>query len=423
MVSTISAAEKLLAKIQTGVTEENCLEKFRQIGTEKFLKSEFPSKKEEDWRFTDLSALRKYEYEIAEPLKVEAEEIEPFLLTESQADRLVFVNDSYQPQLSKNSSKGVYVGNFAGFSEPEKVTDYLGQDFWDLNYFTALNKAGMKDLAIIWVKANIEVPEVIQLLFLSSGNEKPSLRQPHILIVAEKNSKVQLVETYQALDDEKIYWTNSVSQIFLEENASLEHTRIQWEGKKSFHLAKTTVQQKRDSQYKIVEINLGAQLSRHNLDILQLGEQTETRLSGLSLGQDEQITDTHTKVGLRHPYGTVDQLQKSILDDRAQAVFNGKIIVPQAAQMTNAAQLNRNLLLSAGAQVNTKPELEITADNVKCSHGATVAQLEEEEIFYLRSRGLTLTECRHLLVEAFAAEIINQVRYPSLRKRLFTHIK
>ena len=416
--------EKILTQIkgQSSVIDESWLQELRQVASKKVLEGKFPGKREEDWQFTDLSNLQKHEYEIAHNIDVTEAEIAPFLLSEGKSDQLVFVNGKYQAKLSKNSTEGVYVGNLAGLSQPEKLSKYLGE-YPQTDIFTSLNKAGMDDLAIIWVKENVAVKEVIQLLFLTAGEKAPSLVQPHILIVVEKNSQLQFTETYQGLTQGGTYWTNSVSQIFVQENAQVEHTRIQAEAKKSFHLAMTNVQQSKNSVYKLVEISLGGQLSRHNLEILQQGEQTETRLFGLSIGKEEQIIDTHTKVSLNHPYGTVEQLQKCVLDGRSQAIFNGKVIVPQAAQMTNAAQLNRNLLLSPGAKVNTKPELQITADNVKCSHGATVSELEEEEIFYLRSRGLTLNECRNLLVEAFAAEIINLVPYLSLRQRIYDYYR
>ncbi len=419
--------EKIITQIetQTSVIDEEWLEEIRQEAKKAVLQSQLPSKKDEDWRFTDLTQFKKYQYEIAAEATLKTEQISPFLLPESKLDQIVFVNGVYQPQLSQNLSPGVYVGNLTGLSHPQKerIVKYLRADSQENEVFSWLNKAGMQDLAIIWVEPNIEVKTVIQLLFISCGNQTPSFTQPQTLIIGEKSSKIQFVETYTSLGEDKTYWTNSLTQIFLEENAQIHHTRIQQEAKTSFYLGKTAVKQERDSKYTIVEISLGGRLSRHNLHITQQGEQTETRLYGLSVTKDEQIADTHSKVALSCPYGTVEQLHKCILDDRSQAIFNGKVLVPKAAQMTNAAQLNRNLLLSTGAQVNTKPELQITADNVKCSHGATVSQLEEDEIFYLRSRGLTQAQSRHLLVDAFAAEIIDLIPYSSLRQSILDYIK
>jgi len=170
-------------------------------------------------------------------------------------------------------------------------------------------------------------------------------------------------------------------------------------------------------------INLGASLTRHNLEVYQTGEQTDTTLNALTLLGEEQLSDTHSLIAFTKPYGTANQVNKCIVGDRAHAVFNGRIVVPQAAQQTNAAQLSRNLLVSPKARVDAKPQLEITADNVKCAHGATVSQLEEDELFYLQSRGIDATYARTLLTYAFAVEVVNQIEIPSLRDRLVTHLR
>ncbi|MEH1948298.1 MAG: Fe-S cluster assembly protein SufD, partial [Nostoc sp.] len=194
------------------------------------------------------------------------------------------------------------------------------------------------------------------------------------------------------------------------------------EGAEAFHIGKTAIAQARDSRYTCHAITLGAKLSRHNLEILQTGEQTQTTLNGLTIISGKQLSDTHSAIALNYPHGISDQLHKCIVGDRAHAVFNGKVLVPKRAQLTNASQLNRNLLLSSKARIDTKPQLEITADNVKCAHGATVSQLEDDEIFYLQSRGIDENDARKLLINAFAAEIINQIPVPSLREILLNTV-
>jgi Fe-S cluster assembly protein SufD len=300
----------------------------------------------------------------------------------------------------------------------------LGQQPGQQEVFTALNSAGLTDTAVIWAKGDQgETP--IHLLFLSLVSETSTFSQPRILVVAEKDAKLRLIESYGAISSNCSdipqnlpYFTNPVSEIYLKEDAQLEHIRVQRESGDCFHIARTAVSQGRNSRYSCVEVNLGAQLSRHQLDIYQNETQTETSLYGLAMLEDKQVSDSHSAVYLNHPYGIVDQLHKCIVDAQAQGVFNGKIIVPKAAQMTNAAQMNRNLLLSPKASINTKPELQITADNVKCTHGATVSQLEADELFYLRSRGLSEDSARNLLIDAFAAEILAKIPFPSLQKRL-----
>ena len=209
-----------------------------------------------------------------------------------------------------------------------------------------------------------------------------------------------------------------MTEIWVEENAQIEHVRVQQESGESFHIGKSAIAQARDSRYTCTEVNFGGKLSRHNLEVYQTGEQTETRLNGLAMVKERQLADTHSLISLTKPYGTTDQLHKCIVDGSAHTVFNGKVLVPKAAQLTNAAQLNRNLLLSPKARVDTKPELQITADNVKCSHGATVSQLEPDELFYLRSRGLNENDARYLLIDAFAAEILERIPVESLRTQL-----
>jgi Fe-S cluster assembly protein SufD len=214
------------------------------------------------------------------------------------------------------------------------------------------------------------------------------------------------------------YFTNQVTEIWVEDNAEVIHTRNQREAGEAFHIGKTAIAQARNSRYTCNAITLGAKLSRHNLEVFQTGEGTETTLNGLIIIGREQLADTHSAIALNHPNGISNQLHKCIIDDRGHAVFNGKIFVPQAAQFTNAGQLNRNLLLSPKARVDTKPQLEITADQVKCAHGATVSQLDPDEIFYLQSRGINAVNARELLLDAFAAEILNRIPVPSLHQKL-----
>jgi Fe-S cluster assembly protein SufD len=236
---------------------------------------------------------------------------------------------------------------------------------------------------------------------------------------------VTLIEEYthrRDVEEAAVYFTNAVTEIWVEENAQVNHTIIERESGAAFHIGKSAIAQARDSRYTCNAITLGAKLSRHNLEVFQTGEQTETTLNGLTMVALQQLADTHSAIALNHPYGTSNQLHKCIVADRAHAVFNGKVFVPKAAQLTNAGQLNRNLLLSPKARVDTKPQLEITADNVKCAHGATVSQLDAEEVFYLQSRGLDEDDARKLLINAFAAEIINQLPLVSLRERLSTAV-
>lgn len=382
-----------------------------------------PTKRDEEWRFTDLSPLLQIQFQKPE-IKVNlASDLTDFVLPEAPI-RLVFVNGVYAPKLSSVAElpEGLIVSNLAQLpvTHRSKVSHYLATKEGVTDVFTALNTAGIIDAAVVWVAKNMVVETPIHLLFLSDANNQVIVTQPRCLVVAEAGSAISLTEEYvpHRNEEQSVYFSNAVTEIFLEQNAEVSHTIIQRESTAAFHIGKTAISQARDSRYTCNAISIGAKLSRHNLEVLQTGEQTETTLNGLTITAGEQLADTHSVMAYTKPYGISNQLHKCIVADKSSAVFNGKVFVPKAAQLTNANQLNRNLLLSPKARVDTKPQLEITADNVKCSHGATVGQLEADEIFYLQSRGLNETDARKLLIDAFAAEIINQIPIATLRNQL-----
>jgi Fe-S cluster assembly protein SufD len=388
-----------------------------------------PTTRDEEWRFTDLSSLREIQFQASSSLKVTETEIAAFILPETHRSHLVYVDGVYAPNLSnvEDLPEGVYAGNIEGLS-PEKrdrLHRYLIQKSGDQDVFTALNSASFSDTAIIWVAKGEIVETPIQILLISTLGNAPTISQPRCLVIAEAHSRLTFVEQYASTTtgcpDGKTghpYLTNAVTEIWLEDNAEVCHLRTQRDAAEAFHIGKSAVTQNRDSRYTCHAITLGAKLSRHNLEVFQAGEGTQTTLNGLTLISGEQVADTHSTVALEFPNGMVDQLHKCIIDDKAHAVFNGRICVPKAAQLTNASQLNRNLLLSPKARVNTKPQLEIVADNVKCAHGATVSQLEEDEVFYLQSRGLNRRMSENLLLDAFAAEVIQKLPIASLHKIL-----
>jgi Fe-S cluster assembly protein SufD len=374
-----------------------------------------PTKRDEEWRFTDIAEL--LDLEIVAPTAFTTDSIAT--IPEAETTRLVFVNGSYAAELSDTAAlpEGIYVGNLTNLPEAycKYFRPFLGTQPGKEAVFTSLNTASISDVAIIWAAPNTVIEQPIHLLFVSVTENAVTISQPRSWIVAEKNCQLTIIEEYNGTAS---YVTNAVTEVWLGENAQINHTRLQQESNTAYHLGKTAVTQKKASRYTLTEINLGAKLSRHTPEIYQDGEQTETNLNGLTVAKGEQTADTHSVISLNHPHGTTDQLHKCIVSDRAHTIFNGKVFVPKAAQLTNASQLNRNLLISPQARVNTKPELQITADNVKCSHGATVSQLEADEIFYLQSRGLSETEARQLLIEAFVAEIIERIPVKSLQENI-----
>ena len=393
------------------------LRQLRDHATVRVQEQTFPTTRDEEWRVTDLSDLLQVKLSSAKPIEVGLEAIQPFVLPEAESSRLVFVNGSYAPHLSRleGLSEKLVVGNLKQLVTDDRLQPYLGKQPGAEEVFTALNTAGLTDAAVVWIARNEAIATPLHLLFVSTAGE--TLAQPRALVVAEANSSLTLVEDYVAIGA-GAYLNNAVTEIWLAENAQVNHTRVQREGEAAFHIGKTAVSQARTSRYVGNAISLGAQLSRHHLEIYQTGEQTETVLNGLTLLSREQVGDLHSAIALTQPYGTTRQLHKCIVGDRAHGIFNGKVFVPRNAQMTDAGQLNRNLLLSPKARIDTKPQLEIVADNVKCSHGATVGQLEEDEVFYLQSRGIDAASARSLLVYAFAYEVLQQIAIDSLKQRL-----
>lgn len=403
------------------------LQDIRDRATARAQELAIPSTRDEEWRFTDLSSLLEIEWQAiaGQPSAIAQSEIEPFILSEAPI-RLVFVDGVYIPELSaiNNLPASVFVGNFAAAQEAglsDRLLTHLAQQPGATETFTTLNTASLTDGAVIDVPKNQVVESPIHLLFVSTQGQAAAVTNPRCLVMVGSNSSVTLIEDYVAVSD-SVYFTNPVTEILIEANAEVSHTRVQRDSRTAFHIGKTAVSQARDSRYTCHAISFGAALSRNNLEIYQTGEQTTTTLNGLTLIAGQQVADTHSLISYTKPCGTSNQIHKCIVDDRAHAIFNGKIVVPQLAQQTDARQLSKNLLLSEKGRVDTKPQLEITADNVKCAHGATVSQLENDEIFYLQSRGIDQAQAIKLLTYAFAYEVIEQIPIASLREKLLQQV-
>ena len=377
-----------------------------------------PTLRDEAWRFTDISSLAKQSFHpLRTPTSLQAGDIAHLHIVEATI-RLVFVDGVHAPQLSSEGAQaGVVVSNLAaGTARASSIEPHLGRhaDFND-QLFPALNTAFMHDAAVVVVPRNSAVTTPVHLLFIATQPELAS--HPRILLVAEAGSAVTLIEDYVALH-EGAYFTNSVTEVVVGANARVEHVRVQRESGQAFHIGTCAVSLAQASRYHSVSIALGARISRLDLDVLQTAEATECSLDGLALVGERQLADTHTFIDHAMPHGRSRQLHKAIVDGAAHAVFNGRVRVRPGAQQTDSAQSSRNLLLSGQALVDTLPQLEIFADDVKCTHGATVGQLDSEEVFYLQSRGLSEAVARNLLTCAFGAEVIARIPVPSLRHRL-----
>ena len=378
-----------------------------------------PSPRDEAWRFTDISELTKRSFHpMGAPTRLQPRDIERFHIDEATT-RLVFVDGVHAPQLSSAGPSGVVVGNLstALAMRASAIQAHLCRhvDFRD-SLFPALNTAFLHDAAVIVVPRETSVAAPVHLLFIATQPDVVS--HPRILLVAEAGSALTLVEDYVALHPDDAYFTNSVVEVAVGVNAKVEHVRVQRESGEAFHIASCAVSLAHASRYHSISVALGARISRLGLDVRQAGEATHCSLDGLALIGERQLADTHTHIDHAKPHGTSRQLHKCIVDGAAHAVFSGKVMVRPGAQRTDSAQSSRNLLLTPRALVDTQPQLEIFADDVKCTHGATVGQLDSEQVFYLRSRGLAEAAARNLLTYAFGAEVIDRIPVASLRLRL-----
>ncbi|MEM8604484.1 MAG: Fe-S cluster assembly protein SufD [Cyanobacteria bacterium P01_H01_bin.121] len=415
--------QDLLKLGQTAVTQvPESLQTLQNQAAARIPELAIPSTRQEDWRFTDLAPL--LNLELAAPsldAAVTLADLKPLLLPDT-CGRLVFVDGYFRAELSslEQLPPGLSVGN--GSTIDQDYVTYLGKQGGSGDIFATLNTASFRDNAVIWVAANAVIEQPLHVFFVTTNQAQPQFVQPRCLVVAGTNSQLALIEEYATTGAgcqdglaNGCYVLNAVTEICLEPGARLHHSRLQRDAKAAIHIGKTAVTQAKDSSYTNVAIHVGSHLSRHNLVAHHRGEQVETNLQGLAVVIERQLIDTHSAILYTQPNCCSDQLYKAIVTDRGRSVFNGQVDVPQAAQLTNAAQLNRNLLLSPQARVDTKPELTIVADNVKCTHGATISQLEDEEIFYLQSRGIDRDASQTLLLDAFAAEIIQQIPNQTLQ--------
>ena len=377
-----------------------------------------PTTRDEEWRFTDLAPLNRLHLELP-PAVIAPVDAAPFAVPEA-ALRLTFVDGIYAPSLSSRSvaPAGVTVSTLAEALKKNAILiepHLAAHADFDKQVFTAMNTAWLRDGAVVYLAKNAVVSEPLHVLFIAT--RKDAAICPRCLIVVESGAECTVIEDYVAATDEA-YFTNAVTEIAIAPNARVRHVRVQRESAQAIHIASCAVSLAKDASYVSQSVAFGARLSRFNLDVIHNGEGAEAMIDGLALISGQQLADTHTLMDHAHPNGRCTQLHKTIVGGAAHAVFNGKVFVREGAQLTNSAQQSRNLLLSSTARVDTKPQLEIFADDVKCAHGATVGQLDAEQLFYLKSRGLPDVQARNLLTYAFGAEIVDRIPVKSLVAQL-----
>lgn len=375
-----------------------------------------PTTREEEWRFTDLAPLTRVRFRrAAAGPRAAGAELARWFVPEACA-RLVFVDGAFAPELSASAElpAGVLVADLASAlgSHGAAVEPYLARlAAFDSELFVALNTAHLRDGALVRIARGTRAAAPVHLLFVAT--QPHTVCYPRLLVVAEPGSECALIEDYAGLGDAP-YFANAVTEIAVGEGARVAHVRLQREAHGAFHIATCAVALSREARYESQSVALGARLSRYDLDVVQRGEGAEARLEGLALIGGRQLADCHSLMDHALPAGRCRQLYKCIVGGAAHAVFNGRIVVRPGAQGTDAAQQARSLLLSERAQVDVKPQLEIFADDVRCSHGAAIGQLDADQLFYLRARGLSPARARNLLIYAFGAEVIDRIPVPSL---------
>jgi Fe-S cluster assembly protein SufD len=395
----------------------------RRAAVARFEEIGFPTVRDEDWRFTNVAPIARTAFAAPSRESVVGEvALDPFLLGVEGPARLVFVDGRLEPALShtRGLTPGVLAGDLAGLlaRDPEKVRAVLDRpERFRRHAFAALNAALFEDGAVVAVPSHLVVEGPIHVLYLSTGGERPTASHPRTVVLLGPGSQATLVETYAGLCIGS-YLTNAVTEVVLGANASLTHARLQRESPRAFHVGILRAFHDRHSRLATTSVSLGGGLVRQEVEVNLDAEGSECTLNGLYHVDGHRHVDNHTVVEHRAPHAQSRELYKGILDDQGSGAFGGRVVVHKGAQKTDARQANHNLLLSDEAVIDTKPTLEINADDVKCTHGATIGRLDDTMLFYLRSRGLSEDAARSLLIHAFASEVLERLQVEPARARL-----
>jgi Fe-S cluster assembly protein SufD len=376
----------------------------REAAFQRFAETGFPTTHDEDWRFTNVAPIARATFSAGTRATADLDALAPF----ADGIRLVFVNGFFAGETA-DLPKGVQVGRLSDDAQ-QHLAKYASIDG---NPFVALNTAFLHDGAFVRIARGTVVEQPIHLVYLTTA-EQPVATHPRSLIVVGPDAQCTIVESYSGTGR---YFTNAVTEILASDGAVVDHYKLQREALDAFHVATMQAQLGRSTNFTSHSISLGGALVRNDVNAV-LSDGTEATLNGLYLVNGTQHVDNHTSIDHAKPHGTSHELYKGILDGKASAVFNGRIMVRKDAQKTDSKQTNKNLVLSDEAVIDTKPELQIFADDVRCTHGATIGQLDAESMFYLRSRGIGRNEARSLLTYAFAQDIVDRIKVQSLRDPL-----
>ncbi|WP_018126434.1 Fe-S cluster assembly protein SufD [Balneola vulgaris] len=427
-MSEVLQKETMLSYIDGAIESSSDAEAIKSInerGLKALNNTAFPTRKDEEWRFVDLKSITKNQFVSLENANAaELGDISDHYLPEAMQSRLVFVNGVYNAELSavEGLPANVIVGNIAEHADNDALKQHLGTiTNYEDDVFAPLNDANFNDGTFIYVPKETVVETPIHILNVFTDADKAFYATPRLLYVGEMFSKSTIIEEHIGLAN-NVYLNVPVTEFKMFTGSNVHHARIQRDSKEASHVSRPIAQLDKNAEYHSYTICLGAKLFRNDPRVIQDAEEVDFTVDGLVLIDGEQIADTHSIMDHRFAHATSHQLHKVVVNDSAHSIFNGKIFVAKDAQKIDSFQENRNLLLSVDGKVNTKPQLEIFADDVRCSHGATIGQLQDEEVFYLQSRGLTEQKSRELLVYAFALESVESMAVESVEKLLLDEV-
>ncbi|NNK19900.1 MAG: Fe-S cluster assembly protein SufD, partial [Flavobacteriaceae bacterium] len=410
--------EKLVSSFmafENNVDVDHPIHDIRTEAIKNFEEKGFPTKKDEAWKYTSLNNLQKVDFSIfpKEENSLEYNQVKKYFLHEIDTYKIVFIDGIYSSYLSETTHDGVDICLMSSaLTKPmyKPVIDvYFNKVASKDESLTSLNTAFSREGAYIYIPKNKAPKKPVEILHFATGNEASLMLQPRNLIIAEENAELQVIERHQSLTSNAVL-TNCVTEIFAAENAIVDYYKVQNDSKDASLIDNTYIAQKDKSVVKVHTFSFGGKLTRNNLNFYQNGEHIDSTLKGVTILGEKQHVDHHTLVHHQQPNCESHQDYKGIYGEKSTGVFNGKIIVDKIAQKTNAFQQNNNVLISDKATINTKPQLEIFADDVKCSHGCTIGQLDEDALFYLQSRGIPRKEATGLLMYAFANNVLESVR-------------
>ncbi|MFQ5630682.1 MAG: Fe-S cluster assembly protein SufD [bacterium] len=395
----------------------------RQAAMRAFAELGIPTTRHEEWKYTNVLPIFKNKLVYPQQhVRLHKDQVRKFAFDGMADNMIVLLNGRFSQELSTIpfATNGIKIESLANtlVTKNGDVEKYLSKyASFENEPFVALNTAFATDGTLIHISENIVLEKPVHLCHISVSEEGTSLIHPRTLIIAGKNSQAHIIESFHALS-EKPYFTNAVSEIVLGENATLEHIKVQQENRAAFHIASSTILQASSSRYTSANVDLGGAIVRNNLNVVLDGEGCEAHLYGFFMGTGTQLIDNHTMIDHARPHCESNELYKGILDEKSKGVFNGKVMVRPDAQKTNAFQENKCLLLTDDAVMNAKPQLEIFADDVKCSHGATVGQLDDDALFYLRARGIGEEKANAILRHAFASDVFNHIEVDAVKNKL-----